>query len=141
MTTHPAADIYATGLRLWTEWTEMWNHRPELARSLVADRFVLHLITPGPVNAETIDSPAAVERWVAGHRAKYQRLVFHTGHGPFVDVTAGIVAGPWSAETSIDGTPRPVCGMDTIAFRDGKITEYWTMSKEADTVGRWTTSG
>jgi hypothetical protein len=117
----------------------MWNHRPALARSIVAERFVLHL-APFPANHEVVESAAAVERWVINHRAKFRRLSFHTGGGPFVDVRAGVVAGPWFADTSIDGSPRPVCGMDTIAFRDGKITEYWTLSKEVEAVGRWTTS-
>jgi hypothetical protein len=40
----------------------------------------------------------------------------------------------------IDGAVRHVCGMDTIAFRDGKITEYWTLSKDADPVGDWNTA-
>lgn len=68
--------------------------------------------------------PASVERWVIAHRARFQRLVFHNHCSQFVDVRAGVVAGPWLADTVQDGTPRPVCGMDTIAFRDGKITEY-----------------
>ena len=57
--------------------------------------------------------------------------------GPFVDTRAGVVAGPWHAETVIDGIARFACGMDTIAFRDGKVVEYWTMSKPADDLGRW----
>jgi hypothetical protein len=141
VTTHqPSNDRYATGIRLWNGWTEMWNRRPELARTLVADRFVPHLVTPGTVDPETICDPAAVERWVIAHRARFQRLVFHTGCGPFIDVTAGVVAGPWFADSSLDGAPRPVCGMDTIAFRDGKITEYWTLSKDVDAIGGWVTS-
>jgi len=135
------ADLYATGLRLWSQWTEMWNRDPALARSIVAERFVLHLVTPGGVDPRTVDGPVAVERWVIAHRAKFQRLTFHTGCGPYVDVAAGVVAGPWFADTSVDGTPRPVCGIDAIAFRDGKITEYWTLSREADAVGRWATAG
>jgi len=115
----------------------MWNERPELARVLVADGFVLHLPTPNAVAQETVDGPAAVERWVIAHRAKFQRLVFASTCGPFVDVRAGVVAGPWFAETIVAGEPRPVCGMDTIAFRDGKVTEYWTLSKEVDAFGRW----
>ena len=89
---------------------------------------------------QSVDSPAAVARWVVAHRASFQRLTFHMGCGPFVDVRAGIVAGPWSADASVDGSPRWVCGMDTIAFRDRKITEYWTVAKEADAIGRWVTS-
>jgi hypothetical protein len=27
--------------------------------------------------------------------------------------------------------------MDTIAFRNGKIAECWTLSKEVDDLGRW----
>jgi hypothetical protein len=27
--------------------------------------------------------------------------------------------------------------MDTLAFKDGKITAYWTLSKEVDVIGRW----
>ena len=130
-------DLYATGLWLWNEWTRMWNGQPELARSLVAEGFVLHLPTPSPLDQESIKGPAAVEAWVAAHRGNFRGLTFHTECGPFVDVVAGVVAGPWWAETSIDGSPRPVCGMDTIAFREGKITEYWTISKEADSAGRW----
>lgn len=130
-------DLYETGLRLWNQWTEMWNHRPALARELVADRFVLHLTLPSLAAEDTVGDPAAVERWVTAHRAKFQRLVFHNPCGPFVDVRAGVVAGPWFADTIQDGVARPVCGMDTIAFRDGKITEYWTLSKPVDDIGRW----
>jgi hypothetical protein len=128
---------YETGLRLWDEWTRMWNGQPELARKLVAPRFVLHLTTPNPLDPSTVNDPASVERWVTAHRAKYTRLTFDTHRGPFVDVRAQVVAGPWFADTSVDGVPRPVCGMDTIAFEDGKITEYWTIAKEVDAFGRW----
>ena len=65
-------------------------------------------------------------------------MTFHYSSGPFVDTVAGIVAGPWSAESAIDGTSRLLCGMDTIAFRDERITEYWTVAKEVDTIGAWT---
>jgi len=130
-------DLHRTGLDLWTRWTEMWNERPALARELVAPRFVLHLTLPEITPQAAITDPEAVERWVTAHRAKFQRLVFHTGCGPFVDTRAGVVAGPWYADTIIDGAPRPVCGMDTLAFRAGKITEYWTISKPVDDVGRW----
>jgi hypothetical protein len=34
----------------------------------------------------------------------------------------------------IEGKPRLSAGMDTIEFRNGKITEYWTLSKEVDRV-------
>ena len=49
----------------------------------------------------------------------------------------GVVAGPWGAESLLDGKQRLSAGMDTIAFRDCKITEYWTLSKEVDSVGDW----
>lgn len=131
-------DAYAEGLRLWREWTEMWNGRTELALTLAAPKFALHLTLP-TIDPATINTPEAVERWVRGHRAKYQRLVFLNGVGPFVDVTAGVVAGPWHAETTVDGTPRIVCGMDTLRFSGGKITEYWTLSKPVDELGTWST--
>jgi hypothetical protein len=133
-------EVYATGLRLWRDWTEMWNSRPELALQLVVPRFALHLTTPSGVDQTTVADPEAVARWVTAHRGRFHQLRFHTGCGPFVDTVAGIVAGPWYADASIDGSPRIVCGMDTIGFRDGLITEYWTISKEADAVGRWVTA-
>jgi hypothetical protein len=138
-TQHPPEEIYATGVRLWNDWMEMWNGRPELARTIVADCFTLHLPTPALAKQETIVGPAEVEKWVAAHRAKFRRLTFDPGCGPFVDVTAGVAAGPWFADASLDGSPKPVCGMDTIVFVHGKITEYWTISKEVDQVGRWVT--
>ena len=115
------SSTYETGIRLWKDWTEMWNGRPELALTLVAPRFVLHLPKlsklerPDPVATESIDSPAAVERLVREARSKYTRLTFMYECGPFVDVRAGIVAGPWIADTSLDGTPRPVCGRETFS--------------------------
>ena len=130
-------DLYATGIDLWNEWLTMWNERPELARVLAADGFVLHVTTPSAVVQETVDGPLAVERWVIAHRAKFQRLAFRTTCGPFVDVRAGVVAGPWVADAAVDGAPLPVCGMDAIAFRDGKVTEYWTLSRPVDAFGRW----
>jgi hypothetical protein len=139
MTHSTASQLRTIGLQLWRDWTEMWNGRPELALTLVAPQFVLHLTTPSVAAQETVTTPEAVERWVAGHRARYQRLKFHFDCDAFVDVTAGVVAGPWHAEAAIDGAPRQVCGIDILAFRDGKITEYWTLSKEVDAVGRWST--
>jgi hypothetical protein len=115
----------------------MWNGRPELARELVAERFVLHLILPSAVDPSRIDHPAAVERWVREHRANFTRLIFQTHVGPFVDVSAGIVAGPWIAEARTDSRERWVCGMDSIAFRAGKITEYWTLSQPAEHADPW----
>lgn len=130
-------EIYQTGLRLWNEWTRMWNSAPELALELVAPRFVLHLTLPSVVPQETVVDPVTVERWVRGHCAKYERLEFRTECGPFVDVRAGVVAGPWIADAVQQGKLQPVCGMDTIAFREGKITEYWTTSKPTDAFGLW----
>jgi hypothetical protein len=118
----------------------MWNGRTELARELVAPRFALHLPLPNAVDPTTVDDPESVERWVVAHRARFERITFHYDAGPFVDTVAGVVAGPWSAEIVVGGVVRRACGMDTIAFRDGKITEYWTLSKEAEDVGGWTTA-
>ena len=133
-------DHYEMGLMLWAKWTEMWNGRPELARQLVAERFALHLPLPNLVDPETINDPVSVERWVSEHRARYERIVFRYGAGPFVDTVAGVVAGPWSADIIAGGSARLVCGMDTIAFSAGKITEYWTLSKDVEAIGMWTTA-
>jgi len=139
MSQSTSSDIYTTGSRLWNEWTRMWNGEPELARVLVADRFALHLPEPFGIDPRSVTTPAAVEAWVRAHRAKFARLRFDTNVGPFVDVRAGVVAGPWFAETSADGSTPPAWGMDTIAFKDAKITEYWTLSKPASKVGDWAT--
>lgn len=134
-------DLYAVGRALWDRWTLMWNRDPSLARTLVADPFVLHLPLPDPIPQRTVSTPAAVETWVTSHRARYRALVFHADMPPFVDVVAGVIAGPWHADASVDGAPRPVCGIDLLAFRDGKITEYWTLSRPVDAVGDWVTAG
>lgn len=134
-------DIYRMGLDLWTRWTEMWNRDPSLARELVAPVFTLHLTLPSRAEQTEITTPEAVHEWVAQHCARFDRLVFSTEVGPFVDTVRGVVAGPWIADTIVEGKPQPVCGMDTIAFRDGRITEYWTISKPVDAFGRWATAG
>jgi hypothetical protein len=131
-------EIYDTGIGLWAQWTEMWNGRTALARELVAERFALHLPPPSLVDPATVTDPVSVERWVVQHRARFGSLTFHYEAGPFVDTVACVVAGPWSAESVVDGAPRLVCGMDAIAFRHGKVTEYWTLAREVETVGRWT---
>lgn len=133
-------DTYETGRKLWDLWTSMWNATPALARELCAPGFVLHLPTPTEVDVASITDGAAVEKWVTAHRAKYTSITFSTEVGPFVDTVAGVVAGPWIAEIVIDGKTAIACGMDTIAFRDGKITEYWTISKPADAAGQWARS-
>jgi hypothetical protein len=130
---------YLTGIRLWNRWTEMWNGKPELALELAAPRFVLHLVKPSPTDEALVVDPPSVERWVRAHLAKYTRLVFDTSCGPFVDVRAGVVAAPWWADAVIDGAAKQVCGMDTLAFRDGKVTEYWTLAMPTADVGRWAT--
>lgn len=133
-------DTYETGLRLWNLWTEMWNGKPTLARELVAPRFVLHLPLPTEIDLPAVNSGPAVEQLVITSRAKYTNITFRTEVGPFVDTVAGIVAGPWFAEIVVDGKTQYACGMDTIAFRDGLITEYWTVSKPADAPGDWARS-
>jgi hypothetical protein len=131
---------YDTGIALWTRWTQMWNDAPALALELVAPRFALHLTSPSLADPATICDPAAVARWVAAHRARFDKLVFSTRVGPFVDTRAGVVAGPWIAETIVGGVATPVCGIDAIAFVAGKVTEYWTMSKPVEAYGDWATA-
>jgi hypothetical protein len=133
------ANTYDLGLDLWKRWTRMWNGEPALARALVAPSFVLHLPLPSDADASAITTPIAVERWIAAHRAKFTSLTFRYDAGPFVDTVAGAVVGPWIAEAVIAGAPRLVCGMDTIAFRDGKVTEYWTVGKDVTAFGAWIT--
>jgi len=128
---------YQTGIKLWADWTAMWNGRPELALELVAPRFVLHLPLPSPFDIAAVSNPVAVERFIREARARFERITFHYEAGPYVDTVAGVVAGPWWAESVVEGKPRLSSGMDTIAFCDGKITEYWTLSKEVDSVGDW----
>jgi hypothetical protein len=130
-------DLYQTGIKLWADWTEMWNGRPELALELVAARFVLHLPSPSPFDTAAVSNPAAVARFVSEARARFERITFHYEAGPYVDTAACVVAGPWWAASESEGKPKLSAGMDTIAFRDGKITEYWTLSKEVDRVGDW----
>lgn len=129
---------YETGLHLWKKWTEMWNGAPELARELAAPRFALHLPTPGNIDPTTVTTPDAVVDWVAASIARFDEITFRYDAGPFVDTVARIVAGPWSARIVAAGKISFVCGMDTIAFEDGKLTEYWTLSKDAESVDRWT---
>jgi hypothetical protein len=132
-------DIYEEGLQLWARWTEMWNGRTALAREIAGERFVLHLTLPKLIDPATVNDPPSVERWVIAHRARVSPR-FHYEAGPFVDTVARVVAGPWWADLVVDGKPGLACGMDTIAFRDGKITEYWTLSQGVETVGVWTTA-
>jgi len=132
-------NTYETGTRLWSEWMEMWNGNPELALRLVAPGFRLHLPTPNDQDQRAVDGPEAAHGWVTRHLAKFERLRFSFAVGPFVDERAGVVFGPWHAEVRVNGKWSLVCGMDTVVFRDGKITEYWTVGKEADEVGRWST--
>jgi hypothetical protein len=134
-------NIYETGIELWKEWTEMWNGRPELALELVAPSFRLHLVTPSEQDQLTVDNPEAVRQWVARHCARFEAIRFRFGVGPFVDERAGVVSGPWHTEHVRDGKPGWACGIDILMFRDRKITDYWTLSKPADGVGRWSTRG
>ena len=59
------------------------------------------------LNTVPITTPAAVEKWVREHCAKYERLRFHTDLVPFVDTDRGVVAGPWWAETAPGGPRAP----------------------------------
>ena len=131
-------DLYRTGLRLWADWTAMWNGRTELALALVAPHFAVHYPLPNPTDPATVCDPESVKRWVEGARAKFERITFRYETGPFVDTAAGVVAGPWSGEVIVAGKTSYICGMDTVAFRNGKITEYWTLSKESEAVQTWT---
>ena len=122
---------YEIAKDLWKKWTEMWNGRPELALELAAPKFALHLPTPGNVDQTTVVTPDAVVAWVAASIARFDRITFRYEAGPFV-------AGPWSGEIVAGGKISFVCGMDSIGFKNGKLTEYWTLSKESDAIARWT---
>jgi hypothetical protein len=128
-----------TALRLWTEWTRMWNGAPPLARDLVGPHFTLHLSVPG-TDPRTVCDPVSVERWVAGFLAGYTRIEFDTRCGPFVDEASGIVSGPWTAAAIKDGAAIRYAGIDILGVADGRIVEYWTQSREiaGDAGAGWT---
>jgi hypothetical protein len=126
-------DIRQTCLRVWTDWTRMWNGAPALARDLVGPGFTLHLSVPG-TDPRTVCDPPSVERWVAGFLAGYARIEFDTRCGPFVDDANGIVCGPWTADGVKDGAAIRHAGIDILAVESGRIVAYWTQSREL-TVG------
>ena len=82
-------DLYETGIRLWAEWTAMWNGRTELALDLVAPRFVVHLPPPNPTDPATVHDPASVKSWPdfdarlhAGHLERIARIQLGFGTSP-----------------------------------------------------------
>lgn len=121
---------------LWNEWTRMWNEDPSIALRLAAPRFHLHLAL-GTVDPQTIDTPERVRDWVTQFCARYERLAFTTGAGPMFDAQLGTIAGPWIARSRIDGVDRSSSGIDIVRVVDGKIAEYWTLSREVETPGTW----
>ena len=127
-----------TGRYLWDSWTTMWNGELPLARHIIADGFYAHLSNTSTADPATLRNAAEVEKWVTRVRSKYAELVYATDAGPFVDTTAQTVTCYWKAKGiyagftgkagDIVGKEFTVVGTDILKFRDGKITECWTMS-------------
>lgn len=131
-------DVYAAGLELWEDWTRMWNGAPEVALRRSASRFVFHLVTPEGTTLDSPLTPQALETLVREHRNKYEVARYAYAVGPFVDVRAQVVSGPWVAElVTKKGERSCICGMDIIAFEGSKVVACWSLARPVDQNASW----
>jgi hypothetical protein len=131
-------EIATMGHHLWDSWTAMWNGELSNARHIIADGFYAHLSNTQTADPATMRNAVEVEKWVTRVRNKYASIVYSTQAGPFIDVTAQTVSCYWKANGvyagltgkagDIVGKEFTVVGTDILRFRDGQITECWTMS-------------
>jgi len=139
-------DVRKTGEHLWTRWTAMWNGNPALAEELIADGFWVHLTVDTGMAPEQLRNGKSVSQWVAGFRARFERLVYSYSVRPLVDVEQGVVTCPWVVDGVYAGrtkSPADVAGqafrkagVDILRFHDGRITECWTLSNDITPLAR-----
>jgi hypothetical protein len=139
-------DIRKQGEQLWANWTAMWNGDPALAEKIVAPGFWAHTTLEVAIDPREVRDAAAVAGWVRSFRQGFERLVYTTAEGPFVDVERGVIMCNWFVDGVYAGrTNRPgdvagavfrKAGLDMLAFRDGRVTECWTLSGDITGLAR-----
>jgi hypothetical protein len=141
-----SADIRKTGEKLWSQWTAMWNGKPALAEEIIAPGFWVHLTLDTGMAPEQLRDGMSVAKWVAGFRDRFERLVYSYSASPIVDLEQGVVTCPWVVDGVYAGrTKSPLdvpgkafrkAGVDILRFRDGRISECWTLSNDVTSLQR-----
>lgn len=128
--TAPAAGFQDLDVRLFDQWTAMWNGETALAERIVAPGFRISFANNADSAAsDDLRGPDELARFVAAHRESLPGVRYHVSGTPAVDAAGGQIAGRWTVTYPDDsGNTVSKSGIDVLAVADGRITEVWSVT-------------
>lgn len=121
------------GVRLWADWTDLWNGDLAVGPRMLTDDFrvVFGSATAAASGADDLVGGAATAEYIGSFRARYRYLRYRTEVGPIIgtDGTAGYVSCRWIADAvDPDGTKRQVAGHDILRVRGERVDFAWSVT-------------
>lgn len=132
-TSAAADDAHRHGVRLWQDWTDLWNGELAIGPRMLTDDFrvLFGSQTAADSGADDLVGGQATADWIGAFRARYRELRYRTEVGPIVggDGTAGYVTCRWIADAvDADGTERQVAGHDILRVRGDRVDRAWSVT-------------
>lgn len=126
----PTADFRPLGIRLFEQWTEMWNGDLALAERIVTPGFRISFANAVESAAtDDLRGQGDLARFVAAHRESIPGLRYRLSGTPVVDAPGGQVASRWTATfPDASGNTVSKSGIDILTVTDGRITEVWSVT-------------
>ncbi|WP_328929789.1 ester cyclase [Streptomyces sp. NBC_00190] len=128
-------DVRKLGVRIYDQWTAMWNGDVHLAEEIMAPEFTLRYAQAGTEAFDDARTPAQLADIIAAWRQSRRELRFAAEGVAVVDlalvggVPAGLVARPYLASyTTEEGQTVARSGTDTLRVSNGFISEVWSVS-------------
>ncbi|MET9888347.1 nuclear transport factor 2 family protein [Streptomyces sp. NPDC006430] len=126
----PSADFQSLGVRLFEQWTALWNGDLALADRIVAPGFRVSFANAAESAAtDDLRGPDDLARFVAAHRESIPGLHYSLSGTPVVDAVTGQIAARWTVTfPDASGSTVGKSGIDILAVTDGRITEVWSVT-------------
>ncbi|MFI9782097.1 hypothetical protein ACIHEI_01105 [Kitasatospora sp. NPDC051984] len=131
-----SADTRESGIELFRQWTGMWNGELTIADRILAPALRVRFGNALPtVDSDAFGTPEDIKGFVKLFRDSHTDLRYFVEGTPVVELaspggpgTHQVVSRWYSAYRGPGGKPVANSGIDQLAFRDGLITEVWSVT-------------
>jgi hypothetical protein len=127
------------GVRLWDQWTALWNGELSIGERILTADFRIHFGNDSSADTDSFRGPDDLTAFIGKFREQYQHLRYRTDVGPIVGVplSAGTPADHvvcrWAADlTREDGTSASKAGIDILRIAEDRIAEVWSITGNRD---------
>jgi len=123
------------GIRIFDEWTDLWNMTLVQPEKILSSRLCLHYAQAGTEAFDKIETSAQLLDMIALWHQKRSGIVFRTEGEAVVDLIendngiTGLIARPYHVSFFDENQNRIArSGTDILKIENGKIREVWSVS-------------